>query len=1209
MDNEKLHDEIIMAQNENNTSLLKNLIKKKDKLETEEIKELGEIEGTYPLLNDPEFNDKIVMKREFYETKYDDNLHEKDIETYADIYSNAAFELAPHQLFVRNFLSSYTPYNSLLIYHGLGTGKTCTAIGICEDTRKYNKQMNINKRIIIVASPNVQNNFRTQLFDKRKLKKENGRWILEDCVAQSMIDEKIPTSADVITEDKLVKSINNMINTNYTFMGYTEFGNYIQRIKDRHKTNPEMQTRALYREFSNRLVVIDEVHNLRINKSLPTDGNDEAKKTAQNLYNVVEVVENLKLLLLSATPLYNSYREIVWLINLMRANDRKPPIYIKDIFTKDGTFIEKDGKEIGKELLIEASRGYVSYVKGENPFVFPFRIYPQQFSPENSTMNEDFEHPEQQIDGSDIREISTLRNLDLYRISLNEYQEQAYEIARNFVMKDKSSKKRKSESDLDNIFDLQTIDIPKRTLTMVYPTDELNEYVNASESERSNIRPPNPKTFTGETGLHEIMKRKRSQKNNYAYKGETRIFSHSEIGKYSAKIKNILDMIPKTKGPIIVYSEYIDGGCVPLALALEEFGLSRAGTLRSNLFEKSPSEKFDLSTNTHTKNPAIPAYYSMITGDSIHSPSNDTEVKLATNEDNKDGHKVKVIIISKAGSEGIDFKYIRQMHLLEPWFNLGRIEQIIGRAIRFRSHQLLPLQERNTEIYMYATHKNGAPEYIDFYLYRFALHKAIKIGAISRTLKENAVDCVLNSGINNLNADKMKQSLTIVSGTGREIEYNVGSQAYSSLCDYMEDCDYKCNVNVDSKNLGIKMDTFQTSFIAMNSQKIMQDIKSLFKKQYIYEKDELITELTLVRKIPIIQIDYALERMVDPAHNVIIQDMLGRSGRLTNIGKYYAFQPIETNEQALSVYDRSHPFGTRQRTITFSLPDKIIETNFITEEEPSDKKSKSKSIRRKIVALKPVKTLLLKNTEKIFNHIKDGNEEALQGDDNKWNRSAITALEYISYFDSAFNGGYHIVGHLFDSANYDSKVLFIKQIHKLGEKRSEFVELLNNYIEANYMIEENIYMLADNGEVKFVEINHDNGKVEEVKGLKGEEIINKLVKFGVGDNVNETIGFMIYTPRRDAILFKTKNISTKRSRGQLCSNSTRTKAMKLAEEIIMMKGYSMSKDKKTLLDSYKPEILCAIQEILLREYNRSKLNDKLYFFTEEQQDINKIGKN
>ena len=53
------------------------------------------------------------------------------------------FELAPHQLFVNNFLSFQTPYNSLLLYHGLGSGKTCSAITICEEYRMTT--MNLNK--------------------------------------------------------------------------------------------------------------------------------------------------------------------------------------------------------------------------------------------------------------------------------------------------------------------------------------------------------------------------------------------------------------------------------------------------------------------------------------------------------------------------------------------------------------------------------------------------------------------------------------------------------------------------------------------------------------------------------------------------------------------------------------------------------------------------------------------------------------------------------------------------------------------------------------------------------------------------------------------------------------------------------------------------------------------------------------------------------
>ena len=51
-----------------------------------------------------------------------------------------------HQMFIKNYLSFQTPYNSLLLYHQLGTGKTCSAIGVAEETREY---MKLNKYIFV----------------------------------------------------------------------------------------------------------------------------------------------------------------------------------------------------------------------------------------------------------------------------------------------------------------------------------------------------------------------------------------------------------------------------------------------------------------------------------------------------------------------------------------------------------------------------------------------------------------------------------------------------------------------------------------------------------------------------------------------------------------------------------------------------------------------------------------------------------------------------------------------------------------------------------------------------------------------------------------------------------------------------------------------------------------------------------------------------
>ena len=81
----------------------------------------------YPNLDDPNFNQKIASKKEFTDTKYDDKVY--NVKEHSEKMCNERdFELLPHQTFVRNFLSFQTPYNNLLLFHGLGTGKTCSAI-------------------------------------------------------------------------------------------------------------------------------------------------------------------------------------------------------------------------------------------------------------------------------------------------------------------------------------------------------------------------------------------------------------------------------------------------------------------------------------------------------------------------------------------------------------------------------------------------------------------------------------------------------------------------------------------------------------------------------------------------------------------------------------------------------------------------------------------------------------------------------------------------------------------------------------------------------------------------------------------------------------------------------------------------------------------------------------------------------------------------
>ena len=413
----------------------------------------GAGDGLYPTLNDPNFNTKIALRKEFFDTKMDvDNA--VSVEEQAEILCNAPFELAPNQQFVRNFLSVETPYNSLLLYHGLGTGKTCSAISVAEEMRDYMKQMGISQRIIVIASPNVQENFRLQLFDERELREiEPGVWNIRACTGNKFIKEVNPMNMKGLTRDKIVKQIRRLISSHYLFFGYNEFANYVRNnaasigiskdnvaiqekrkkgavaaagaaegAKKGRKTAADVAKAAdaemmaietlsvskLRKLFANTLIIIDEVHNIRI-----TDDNRD-KRVAKILFQIAQKVNNVRLLLLSGTPMYNSYKEIVWLINLMNLNDKRATIDIADVFDDRGNFrVDADGRESGMELLVRKATGYLSFVRGENPYTFPYRIYPSEHSPEYSLLARmRGGYPRTQLNGKHIDQ--PIEHIDVY---------------------------------------------------------------------------------------------------------------------------------------------------------------------------------------------------------------------------------------------------------------------------------------------------------------------------------------------------------------------------------------------------------------------------------------------------------------------------------------------------------------------------------------------------------------------------------------------------------------------------------------------------------------------------------------------------------------------------------------------------------------------------------------------------------------------------
>ena len=899
----------------------------------------NEFDFLYPILNDPNFTEKITKKKEFSDTKYANKTSEEyqNIEEISDTLCEVReFELDPHQMFVRNFLSFQTPYNSLLLYHGLGTGKTCSAIGVCEEMRSYLNQMGINKRIIIVASPVVQENFKLQLFDERKLKKINGEWNLYGCTGNKFIKEINPMNMKGLERDKIVKQIKRIISQSYLFLGYIQFANYISRIVDKYNigkaTNEKKKMRmqkALDKEFSNRLIVIDEAHNIR------TSDSKELKRTSENLIQLVKYTDSLKLLLLSATPMFDKAREIVWLLNLMNLNDKRFQISESDIFDANDNFKrDSKGNNIGEELLIQKSIGYISYVHGENPFTFPYRIWPANWgNPESIKlkMENGWKYPSIQINTTPI--IEPIKHLDVLVLPIRQQQEDGYKYV---LQKLKEDPRYAVLNEPREGVQYTAIEGLKQALNFIYPHSNMN-------NEKSNL-------LYGKGGLDRSMKYNEANKSGFSYKEKTlkqfgRIFSPTELPKYSSKISYICDQIRKSTGIVLVYSQYIDGGGIPIALALEEMGFTRYGTKAQSLFAEPPTDKIDylsMRSEQETKGEFNPAKYIMITGNEKLSPDKVGDMAAITNSNNSDGKFVKVVIISKAGSEGLDFKCIRQIHILEPWYNINRLDQIIGRGVRNLSHCLLPYNNRNVEIYLYGTELIGnTEEAIDLYMYRLAERKAIQIGIVSRVLKQNATDCLLNRGQTQRLADSINVEVQqIVSSSSTPITYRIGDKDNSMLCDFMS-CGYKCKpFDGEISPEDINSDTYDEKFIVMNLDKILQRIRQLFRERYFYKRDELITMINAVKNYPIDQIYSALNFFVQEK-NEYLTDMLGRIGVLVNIGDYYLFQPVELENSHINRYTRTTPINFKRSIINFTdLPDIPLAGDIVADtkqKEPSKK--------------------------------------------------------------------------------------------------------------------------------------------------------------------------------------------------------------------------------------------------------------------------------
>ena len=853
---------------------------KKDKNIKSEIKKYKNKFNHYPDINDYEdyedYLKEISLRKEFCIHHIPKNKNTKN---------KSSFELEPHQLFLKNLLSNNTPYKSLLIFHGVGVGKTCSGVSIAENFKTN------NNKTIILAPEKIQLGWRKNINDPFKGKNQ--------CTGDEYNYE----------EDKYEinkeKSANQKINENYEMFGYLSFSNSVKNyLNENLKGIPkkeiilkkQREIELIKEKYSNLVLIIDEVHNIRNN----------SKKSDTSLYieKVIRYSNNLRLILLTANPMFNQPEEIIWILNMLLINDKKREIK-NDVIFDENNILTKETEE----FIRENSKGYISYLRGENPITFPYRLYPSENILDNSSKRDLFDE--------DIIEDDKISFLKLYESKLKGKQLEIYKKG-SLNLK---SKKIDEESELIHISNI------------VYP----------NESEKTN-------DIYGETGFNNCFKK---VKNQYEYKKDIPDFLElNNLNNYSSKIKSIIDSINKSDGIVFIYSNWLYSGILPIVLALERNGYQKYDNKSILNEQKSDPISYD-GKRGKTQ---IPAKFMVIAGDSLKLTSNfKDELKIATHEDNKHGELIKVIIGSSVAAEGLDFKNIRNIHLLEPWHNINKLEQVIGRGIRNYSHFMLEPKYRNITIYLHSVSYKDK-ESIESYLYRRCEKKAKQIGQIEVILKETAIDKYLFQNANLLD-EKNLEDIVIKPSLRNSEEYTLKpiDLPYSRTCSFLEDCNYIKN---DSFKINSKTKHELSTFSIDYSQSLIDIYKNKISDIIIiYYYISLEDLIEILNKDIINLIDellyHAIDQMINDKYEIKTNNNM--IGYFKTTDNYYYFQPFDNNDIYMPLYyklnngiiDKNEYQIVGKDINTLSLPefieydkkeieklfDEIIESKFSSKEE------------------------------------------------------------------------------------------------------------------------------------------------------------------------------------------------------------------------------------------------------------------------------------
>ena len=252
-------------------------------------------------------------------------------------------------------------------------------------------------------------------------------------------------------------------------------------------------------------------------------------------------------------------------------------------------------------------------------------------------------------------------------------------------------------------------------------------------------------------------------------------------------------------------------------------------------------------------------------------------------------------------------KFIREVVVFDSWFHLNKLEQVIGRGIRFCSHAALDKEKRNCTVVLLLTcfPEQQGQETIDMYQYRSGFEKAYIIGHITRAMKVHALDC-------NLNRDAIVMSgldpMDLEDSQG-EMRYGhpIKDTEFTAICDWIEDCEYKCATKVSFDQKDIDDSTYDAYAARWRVNQIKERLRRIFSKYPYVSYDKLVFLLT---DIPRTVIAAIMGDIVDNRNFNI--EIRGDKGYITYRNGFYLFQPDRIQDTGIPLALRTALFPVKQ---------------------------------------------------------------------------------------------------------------------------------------------------------------------------------------------------------------------------------------------------------------------------------------------------------